>query len=232
MDPKIIEEISKAVAEELRNKERASVVLEVDGRRVKGVGISTGFLTPHEVHRMYGLGEHADPFSDLWAEKLSLYAAMHLCGPAEPGTVLVRDRAPICEFGDVPTDGCEFRCGPVLVLGTDTGRLTAPPCHGAGKPACAGITMFPDLCTMIKAAGCRPRWEFANYYAYSVSVLDFSNREYKIHYVELQVDDKPLATYSFGWHPEQKQYDEILYLYMVIAFPYDFRAVPPPEGAE
>lgn len=232
MDSKLILEISEAVARELKGKERASVVLNIDRLRVKGIGISTGFLTPYEVSKMMGREDHPDPFYDVWAKALSLYVARHMCGPAEPGTHLTKDKAPLCEFDDIPTDGCEYGCGPILALRTDIGVLTAPPCHGADKPACAGKVLFQDLCTMIKAAGCRPVDDYSNSYYYSVSLLDFSNREYRIYEVSLMVDDLPLVTYSFGDYPESKAYNEILYLYMVIAFPYNFTAGQPPPGSE
>jgi hypothetical protein len=232
MDPKIIQEISEAVARELRSKERASVVLNIDKLRVKGIGISTGFLTPYEVSKMLSFGDHPDPFYDVWAKALSLYTAKHLCGPAVPGVPLTKDRAPLCQFEDVPSDACEYNCGPILVLRTDIGEHPAPPCHGADKPACAGKVLFQDLCTMIKAAGCRPIGDTSYAYYYSVSVLDFSNRAYRIYEVSLMVDDLPLAAYSFGDSPESKAYNEILYLYMVIAFPYNFTAGQPPPGAE
>jgi hypothetical protein len=232
MDQRLIQEISEAVARELRDKERASVRLEIDGRPVKGVGISTGFLTPLEAAKMLGPGGHPDPFYAPWAQALSRYAARHLCGPAVEGVVLTRDRAPICDFEDIPTDGCEFSCGPILVMNTDIGAVPAPPCHGADKPGCAGSVLSPDLCTMVKAAGCRSPYEFERAFYYSVSLLDFSNRAYQINEVKLQVDDQPLAVYSFGFTPERKAREEILYLYMVIAFPFDFTGVEPPPGAE
>ena len=232
MDPKIIQEISEAVARELGGKERASVRLEAGGRAIKGIGIATGFLTPYEVVKMQGLGPHPDPFYAPWAEALSKYTAKYLCGPAEAGVNLVKDRAPICDFEDIPTSQCEYNCGPMLVMNTDIGEIPAPPCHGAERPACAGRVLFPDLCTMIKAAGCRSPYTFENAYYYSVSVLDFSNRAYQINEVKLMVDDLPLALYSFGTSPERKAREEILYLYMVIAFPYDFAGGEPPPGAE
>ena len=127
---------------------------------------------------------------------------------------------------------CEYNCGPILVMNTDIGEMPAPPCHGAERPACAGRVLFPDLCTMIKAAGCRSPYTFENAYYYSVSVLDFSNRVYEIREVKLMVDNLPLALYSFGTSPERKAREEILYLYMIIAFPYDFAGGEPPPGAE
>jgi hypothetical protein len=232
MDPKIIEEVTKALTERLREAERASVLLEVGSVKVKGIGIQTRFLTPNEVWALNGLGSHPDPFYAHWAEMLSMLTAKHICGPAESGVNLVKDKAPLCQFDDIPSTGCLYRCGPILSLNTDIGQITAPPCHGAGKPACAGVTMFDGLCTMIKAAGCKPADQFAQWYAYAVSMLDFSNRVYRIHEVELKVDDKPLALYSFGMDPEQKLYDELLYFYMVIAFPFDLTGVSPPPGSE
>lgn len=232
MDPKIIQEISEAVARELRGKERASVRFEIGGRPVKGIGIATGFLTPYEAVKARGLGPHPDPFYAPWAEALSKYVARHMCGPAEAGVSLAKDRAPICDFPDIPTDQCEYSCGPILVFNTDIGELPAPPCHGADKPGCAGKVLFPDLCTMIKAAGCRSPYEFENTYYYSVSVLDFSNRVYEIREVKLMVDNSPLALYSFGTAPEHKAREEILYLYMVIAFPYDYTGGEPPPSGE
>jgi hypothetical protein len=231
MDPKIIQEISEAVVNELRSKERASVRLEIGGRPVKGIGIAARFMTPHEVAKHQGLEPHPDPFYAPWAEALSKYVARYMCGPAEQGTYLVKDRAPICDFPDIPTDQCGYGCGPILVFRTEAGEMPAPPCHGANKPACAGKVMFPDLCTMIKAAGCRSPYTNENAYYYSVSVLDFSNRAYEIYEVKLMVDDHPLALYSFGYTPERKAREEILYLYMTIAFPYDYTSAEPPPGA-
>jgi hypothetical protein len=231
MDPKILEELTKAVAQELRNKERASAEAVYNDRKVKAVGISTGFLTPYEVVKMSGGWEHPDPFYAPWAEILSKLAARHICGPVVEGVYLTKDRAPICEFDDIPSTGCLYNCGPILVLKTDIGDLTAPPCHGADHPGCAGRTAFPDLCTMIKAGGCKPIDPYAQWYLYAVSVLDFSTRDYNLNEVKLMVDDLPLAIYSFGYNPERKRSEEILYLYMTIAFPYDFIGVEPPPGA-
>jgi len=232
MNQKIIQEISEAVARELVGKERTSVRLEIGGRPVKGIGIFTGFLTPLEAAKMHGPGVHPDPFYAPWAEALSKYVAEYICGPAVDGVNLAKDRAPICNFEDIPTTKCQYGCAPILVMNTDIGELPAPPCHGAERPECAGRVLFPDLCTMIKAAGCRSPYTFENAYYYSVSVLDFSNRVYQINEVKLMADSQPLALYSFGTSPERKNMEEILYLYMVIAFPYDFAGVEPPPGGE
>jgi hypothetical protein len=227
---RIIEEISKAVSEQLKDKERASLVYTVDGVKVKAIGISTGLITPYKVAQINGIDQHSDPFYEPWAKALSRWAAEQFCGPAISGVHLVRDMAPLCKFDDIPSTGCRFNCGPILELNTNIGTLTAPPCHGVDSPACAGKVMFPDLCTAVKAGGCKPLDPNSNFYLYSVSMLDLTNREYEIYEVKLTVDDLPLALYSFSAVPERKMYDEILYLYMSIAFFFDYRVTNTGQG--
>jgi hypothetical protein len=229
MSSKVLEELTELLTYELKDKEKASITVEAEGRKIKAIGISSRFITPYEFAKMTARNSHPDPFYAPWAEILSRLVAQYVCGPPVHYE-LAKDRAPLCDFESVPSWYCRYSCGPILAFNTDIGTITAPPCHGVSDARCSGKTMFPDLCTMIKAAGCRPRG--ANWYAYAVSVLDFSNREYTIYEVKLMVDDLPLALYSFGQSPEKKNYDEILYLYMVIAFPYDFEGVRPPPGAE
>jgi hypothetical protein len=196
-----LERITEKIVNSLRDSHEVIVTDIAEGRPVVALGVKTQLLPASAANP-------ADPFYHRWAEAVATLIGKHLCGPYIPGAKLQKDPIPLCNFPDVDTSSCEYRCAPILVLGFGYGEAYLPPCHAKESPHCAPYVNETVRCVMVKSIGCQTIGARAH------------NREYTVNYLELWYEDKRLLKVELE-QPFQKARDQIAYIYLQVDFPYD-----------
>ena len=205
-----LEQITKALEEKVAENNIVVIEEKLDDRKLKALGLKSILLPGSAVNP-------DDPFYEPWAQTISDIVGRRLCGPALSGTNLYRDPVPLCSFPDVSSSQCEFTCAPILMISEGSVISFYPPCHAAESPACSSYVSNTRPCVMIKGLSCKGD---GNYYSNAYSLLDLSTRSYSIYGVALYREDQALVDVTIS-PPIAKNFDEILYIYLRIDFPYD-----------
>jgi hypothetical protein len=208
---RFLEKVTEKIVEALKASNETVIYDKVEDRPIAALGIKTQLLPASVINP-------DDPFYNSWAQAVAMLIGKHLCGPNIPGTRLQKDPIPLCSFSDIDTSSCEYTCGPILVLGMGSTEAYLPPCHGKESPACSPYVNETERCVMVKSVGCPTTGSQAYNVAYSV--LDLSDRNYTVNYVELYYNDKRLLRVDLST-PFSKSSDQIGYIYLQIDFPFD-----------